>query len=397
LGFAFVFGLSVMCRIVHDNRRGCADAHNHLLNLIHGNRMTLQQNFQRVERRLDRRSHGPFLDVRFLHLVALAEFFDKPRRIGLRRIGHEKIVSARQNVVHSRPARLHEQRRGDAAARRHPAVNESFLNVLRIALPRGDAGGLLRRIVEHPAHSLRVQARRARGGRRCPENSGEAVRAPVFLALNAGAAHGQHEARSNIVAERHGAQEPSPVNAKLFAHRERGRNHGASGMRERRGVRVVRLVRMRQHAVRERRFDRPAHDIRRDNRGDFFTAVAFRKLERRAPRQKFRSGDHGGERVENVLLGLLDCRVRQRTVARFAHVRAEPGHRGADRIRGQRRYARKSRGYRSPRRALQPASPVKKKFAIWLSDLPNFVAFHASLPPRSLCDVHQDRRVAGTW
>ena len=124
-----------MCRIVHDNRRGCADAHNHLLNLIHGNRMTLQQNFQRVERRLDRRSHGPFLDVRFLHLVALAEFFDEARRIGFGLVGLKEIVGAGKNVVHARPSRLHEQRRGDAAARSHSGERKTFLDVIGVALP----------------------------------------------------------------------------------------------------------------------------------------------------------------------------------------------------------------------------------------------------------------------
>src|SRR5258708_10220162 len=108
--------------------------------------MPLQQNFERVERRLDGRTHSPFFDIGSRDLVALAKFFYKVRRIGLRRIGQEKIVGTGENAIDAGPARLNEQGRGDAAARGHAGVNESLLDVLRLALPRADAGGLLRRV-----------------------------------------------------------------------------------------------------------------------------------------------------------------------------------------------------------------------------------------------------------
>ena len=53
---------------------------------------------------------------------------------------------------------------------------------------------------------------------------------------------------------------PRAVDAALFADRERGRHDGAAGMRLRRRVRVVGLVRMREHAVGERRLNGPADD-----------------------------------------------------------------------------------------------------------------------------------------
>ena len=101
----------------------------------------LKQFLQRVERRLDRRADGPFLDVGPGDLVALAELVDQRCGIRLRAEGLEEIVRAREDVVDAGPARLHQQSGGDPVARRHATENERLLDMIGIALPGGDAGG----------------------------------------------------------------------------------------------------------------------------------------------------------------------------------------------------------------------------------------------------------------
>ncbi len=65
----------------------------------------------------------------------------------------------------------------DAVARGQTGEYQRFLDVIGVALPRGDAGGLLRGVVQDPAHLLRIQTGDAPGGRRGAEIAGDAVRA----------------------------------------------------------------------------------------------------------------------------------------------------------------------------------------------------------------------------
>jgi hypothetical protein len=76
---------------------------------------------------------------------------------------------------------------------------------------------------------------------------------PVFLST-------LYLGRADVVAERDGADEARPVDAVLLAHRQRRRHDRAAGMRLRRRMRVVGLVRMGEHAVGERGFNRSADD-----------------------------------------------------------------------------------------------------------------------------------------
>ena len=85
---------------------------------------------------------------------------------------------------------------------------------------------LLRGVVEHPAHLLRVEAGRASGGRGGAEDAGNAVRAPVAFALQSRAAQRRHDARADVVAERYGAKEARAVDAELLAGRQRCGDHG---------------------------------------------------------------------------------------------------------------------------------------------------------------------------
>ena len=68
------------------------------------------------------------------------------------------------------------------------------------------------------------------------------------------------EARSDIVAKGYSAQELRAVAALALSHGERRGNHRAAGVAQRRCVRVVSLVGMGKHAVRQRREFSGRHD-----------------------------------------------------------------------------------------------------------------------------------------
>src|SRR5438067_2851875 len=78
--------------------------------------------------------------------------------------------------------------------------------MLGVAIPRSEAGGLMRSVAQHPAHLLSVQA----GGatRRCcrAKKGRNTMRAPMTLGLKALTAQSHGKARTNVVAERGGAQ-----------------------------------------------------------------------------------------------------------------------------------------------------------------------------------------------
>jgi hypothetical protein len=122
-------------------------------------------------------------------------------------------------------------------------------------------------------------------------------------------------------------------------------------------VRVVGLVGMGQHAIRERRFNGAAQKVGADDGGNLFAAISTGKLDRRASRRKIRPRNHGGQGVEDVLLGFLDHFVRQRAATGFAHIGAELGHHRAEDVGGHRKSARKCGSRNHPARALQQAAP----------------------------------------
>jgi hypothetical protein len=97
-------------------------------------------------------------------------------------------------------------------------------------------------------------------------------------------------------------------------------------------MRVVRFVRMSEHAIRECSFDRAAHDIRSHDGGDLLAAIAAGKLDGGAAWRQAGAGNHCGKSVQDVFLGFLDYFVRQDASAGRTHVSAELLHHGADRL-----------------------------------------------------------------
>src|SRR5713101_8797537 len=84
---------------------------------------------------------------------------------------------------------------------------KGFLDVLGITVPCTETGGLLRGVTEEEAHLRSVQACSATGGGGRAEEGRDAVGAPMTLRFELLAAQGHGEARTDVVAEGHGAEE----------------------------------------------------------------------------------------------------------------------------------------------------------------------------------------------
>ena len=97
---------------------------------------------------------------------------------------------------------------------------------------QADARGLLRGVVEQPAHLLRCSdSPRDAAAAAAPKVPDDAVGAQMIDGLKSRAADGHGHARSDVVAERHGAQESRPADAELLADRQSGGHHRAARMR----------------------------------------------------------------------------------------------------------------------------------------------------------------------
>ena len=121
---------------------------------------------------------------------------------------------------------------------------------------------LLRGVGQQPAHLLRIEAGAAAGRRGRAEGAGDARACCEWLSDHVLlAAKRRRDTRSDVVAERDRAQEAGAVDAESFAGGQRRRHDGGAGMRQRRRMRVVGLVRMGEHAVDERGFDGTADEV----------------------------------------------------------------------------------------------------------------------------------------
>ena len=149
--------------VIH-NRCARVHAHDHLAHLVRFKRLAFEHRLESVERRLNRRSHRPFLDAGTHDFVALAELIHQCVRIAVRSVREQEIVIAGKNVFHAGPARMNQQSRSHSTASRHTAERKTFLDVIRVAAPGGYAGRLLGRVIDEPSHLLRIQTCRATRG-----------------------------------------------------------------------------------------------------------------------------------------------------------------------------------------------------------------------------------------
>src|SRR5882724_1840238 len=96
---------------------------------------------------------------------------------------------------------------------------------------------------------------------------------------------------------------------------------------------VVSLVGVREHAIREGGFDRAAQDVRGDDSSNCLAAIGASKFEGGAAGREAGARNHGGERVQDMLLGFLYHFVGQSAGSGGAHVSAELLHHRADAVR----------------------------------------------------------------
>ena len=198
-----------------------------------------------------------------------------------------------------------------------------------------DARRLLRGVVEHPPHLLRVEAGRAR--RRPPPRRTHRRCECVLWWLsfrNFDAAHRHRHARADVVAERHGAQEARSVDAELLARpparpaRSARPGCDCDGQCESSVSSACASTPLASAASMgpATRFDPTTVAV-------CFPAWRAREAKRRLPRRQLRAGDHRREGVEDVMLGVLEHVGRQRAAGRAGHVRAERVHHGTRRLR----------------------------------------------------------------
>jgi hypothetical protein len=300
-----------------------AHPHQDLLHLFRVEGMLPQHDFERIERSLDGRSHCPLLDARRCDLVAFSEFVDERFLVTMRSIGQQEIVVSRHDVVDPIPAGLNQQRGGDPAARRHAAEDEALLDVVGIAIPRSDARGLLRGVIQQPPHLLGVElggTPRRRGSAEC---AGDTMRA--LVSFRDARTKSDQDARANVVAEGNGAYEMHAADPELFSSGQRGGDNIAARMPAS-GPGIIRLVGVSEDPVGQRRLDGPAQDIRTNHHRNLLAAISAGETDGRAPRRQFGAGNHGRECIEDVVFCFFDHVNGKLQVPGFAHISAELGH-----------------------------------------------------------------------
>ena len=189
--------------------------------------------------------------------------------------------------------------------------------------------------------------------------------APVRRGLVGRASHAHSHARADVVAQRHRAQEVHTADPKLLAGGQGCGNNRNTWVRAGGAVRIVGLVGMSQHAVRQCGLDWTAHDIRCHDGRDLFASISTHKLDRCASRRQLGTRNHRSQSIKDVVFGLLYHIAGQSAAPGFGHVSAELVHDGTDRLLRygwarflscNNRYAwKRCRGDRAPRTLQQPS------------------------------------------
>ena len=170
-----------------------------------------------------------------------------------------------------------------------------------------------------------IQFREGARSRSCAERRPEAVRR-MARGAELDRVQRLRQPAADIVAERDRAKERRAARALAFRHGERRSDDPAARVRLRGRMRIVGLVGVAEHAVRERRIDRACHDAAADDRGLFRPAQGLRERDRLFSRRQARAGQHRGERVEQVMLGFLEDRGRERPAQGASDIGAQGQH-----------------------------------------------------------------------
>ena len=264
---------------------------------------------QGVEGRLDRRADRPALDVSVHDLVGGAELAHQFIRIRLAAVGDEEVALAGEDVLHPGEAGGDHGRGGDPVAGRHAAEIERLLDVLGVARPGRDAGGLLRGERQQVAHLSGLEAGEGAGRGGSTEHGPEAVgRMPILAELVR--VEGEGEARADIVAQCDGAQQVLAPTALALGHGERRRHDATAGVGQGWRVRIVGLVGVRSDTIGQRRQLRGGEHPCADDARLLRAAEGLDVVNRFSARQQLRPRHHRRDGVEQMVLRLLRDGVR---------------------------------------------------------------------------------------
>jgi hypothetical protein len=115
----------------------------------------------------------------------------------------------------------------------------------------------------------------------------------------------EQETAGEVIANRHRPQEILAGAAFALCHRKRSRHDGAAGMCFRLRMKVIGLVGVGEHGIRQSRVDRRSPDIRSDDARLLDAALTARKTDRHLTGLEMSAGDHGSECVEDAMLRRL--------------------------------------------------------------------------------------------
>jgi hypothetical protein len=167
-----------------------------------------------------------------------------------------------------------------------------------------------------------------RAGRRCrAEHRAEAVGRVAVLAEFVRVQR-QVDAAADVVAEHHCAQQRGAVAPFAFGHRERRWHDRATGVAQRRRMRIVCFVRVPEHAVGERGIDCGGDETAADD------GRLFRAAERLDVRNRFFAGQqararyHCRDGIEHVVFGFFGDVFRQGFARRRGDIGADFLHDG---------------------------------------------------------------------
>ena len=155
------------------------------------------------------------------------------------------------------------------------------------------------------ADALRVESNEGRRCRRRTEHGADGVRGVPVHAAGVDASHEAGDARPDVVAEGHGAEERLAGGVLAFRHCQGGGDDGAPRMGKRRRVRVVGLVGVGEHPVGHRSVYRRGDDVRADHRSLRDAALRADEVDGGLAGLEPGAGHHGRDRVQDVVLGLL--------------------------------------------------------------------------------------------
>ena len=136
----------------------------------------------------------------------------------------------------------------------------------------------------------------------------------------------QCQAAAHVIAECNGAQKSNAIRPLPLGHRQCGGHDPTAGVSKGRRVRIVRLVRVRQHTIGQRGVFRGRHHFGAYDARLPAASERFHVGNRFSAGEQSRPGHHGCNRVENMVFRRLGDVLGEGFAARAHDVRRELVH-----------------------------------------------------------------------